>query len=195
MSIRFMLDTDDLTKLTGHAEILATYADLVTDLTALQAKFPHSVVVLIDRGQGDPSGQASVFDVEPTLLTPEQAAKRYDEQHAKHVKYLTVYSDRNDVAAVDAAMGKRAFHRWIATLDGTAHIAGFSPLERPTAIQCFNAASLGYHADGSLVFNDTWHPTMNGVQIAAARDDFLRATQNITAALDDLHKLAAATGV
>lgn len=194
MPIRFMLDTDVLDDLTPRAELLATYADLVTDLAALQAKFPNSQIILIDRGLGDPTGQATIFDVEPGALTPEQAADGYDRQKAKGLRDLTVYCDRNTLPAVDQAMGDRVFYRWIATLDGTVAISGFTPLERPAAVQCFSAAMLGVHGDGSLVLDDDWHASVNVHNVAAVRMALSDAADKLTIAHDHIHRVAAAIG-
>jgi hypothetical protein len=194
MTIRFMLDTDNLADLTEHAELLATYADLVPDFHAEQRKYPRSILILIDRGLGDPSGMASVFDIERGADTVSAAVARYDVQAAKGIKYLTAYHDRADTDTVRAAFGTRKPYHWIATLDGTATITGFKPLHEPAAIQCFGAALLGYHADGSLVLEDTWHPTLDTADVAAIRADFADATNRMAAAMADLHKLAAAIG-
>lgn len=194
MTIRFMIDTDNLTDLTGHVEILATYSDLVPVPANLQAKFPHSVIVLIDRGLGDPSGEASVFDIEPGALTIAEAVSKYDAQKAKGVKYLTAYHDRAETDAVKAGFGKRPVYHWIATLDGTAHIQAFKPLFTPAVIQCLSATELGYHADGSLVLEDSWHPTLDTTDAAILRADVADAEIRLQAALQDVHRMAAALG-
>lgn len=194
MAIRFMLDTDNLNDLTGHAKLLATYADLVTDLPALQAKFPNSVIILIDRGLGDHTGQASVFDIERGALTIPQAVQAYDRQHARGVRELTVYCSRDNLATVNAAFGARSVYRWIATLDGTVHIAGFKALEGPAVVQCLSAAMLGYHADGSLVLQDGWHRTTDLASTAPLQADIADAKLHLAAVATDLAKLTAAIG-
>lgn len=194
MSVRFMLDTDQISDLTPHAELLATYADLVTDLKVLQARFPNSRIILIDRGLGDPTGLASVFDVEPGALTADQAAEGYDRQHAKDVEYLTVYCSRDELPAVDLAMGARNFYRWIATLDGTATITGFTPMQAPAAVQCFSAAMLGVHADGSLVFQDQWNPTMTNGAARTASAELINTADALITVHDDLRRKAVAIG-
>lgn len=163
MGVRFMLDSDNLADLSPVAELLATYSDLVTDLPALRAKFPDSVVLLIDRGQGDPTGQASIWDVEPGCLTIAEAVAKYDDAVSRGIKYPTIYDSRGIMPEVVAAMGHRHFWKWIATLDGTAHIADLRPLHDPAAVQCLSAAELGIHADGSLVFRDDWNPTLHAM--------------------------------
>lgn len=194
MAIRFMIDTDNLSMLTGHVELLATYADLVHDFGAEQAKYPHSTLILIDRGLGDPTGLASVFDIEPGALTIAEAVARFDEQHAKGIKFLTNYHDRADIDAVRQAFGDRVYYTWDATLDGTAHIDGNDPLHHPTAIQCLTATDLGYQADGSLVFDDGWHPRPHTGIPPVLRADLNHAISQAAALSSDLHRMAAAIG-
>jgi hypothetical protein len=156
-----MLDTDESAGLTAsgiRADLLATYADQVDAkvLAGLKASWPQ--VVLIDRGLGDPLGKASVIDVETGAHRPADAPGWYDRQHGRGIKYLTAYANRSSQPAVSAAMGKRQFYRWIATLDGTAHVTPYTPGKTPAAVQCLGAAALGFHADLSLVFEDWWNP-------------------------------------
>lgn len=194
MTIRFMLDSDNLADLTDHAELLATYADLVTDLPALEKQHPSSVVILIDRGLGDPTGLSTVADVERGAMTVDQAAAWYDRQHAKQLRDLTVYCSRDSLAAVDTAMGARVFYRWIATLDGTVHIDGFKPLQAPAAVQCLSETMLGVHGDGSLVLQDHWHRTVDIANAAALRTTLTAAANDLGQVMADIRHLAAATG-
>lgn len=156
--IRFMLDSDNLSDLDPVAELLMTYSDLVSDPASLQKKLAPSKLILIDRGLGDPSGTASVFDIERGTLTIAQAVTEYDRKKSAGIEYLTVYGNRSNIGAIDEAFGNRKPWRIIATLDGTSHIAGIRALHGPAAIQCLGADALGIHADGSLVFEDAWHP-------------------------------------
>lgn len=192
--IRFMIDTDDLSKLTGHVELLATYSDLVPHPEELQNEFPNSTLILINRGLGDPSGTASVFDIEPGALTPQQAVREYDAQYAKGVKYLTAYHDRSEADAVAAAFGQRPHFNWDATLDGTAHIKGYDPLHSPAVIQCLTSQDLDYHADGNLVFEDNWHPTRTPFPAAAMRNDLQAASGTLNTLASDLHRMAVLLG-
>ena len=163
MSIRVMLDTDVLADLDGHFEILATYTDLIPDmaaLDALRAKYPGSEVILIDRGLGDPTGQATIADVEPGAMTPDDlpgwvARKRADKPAGW--EFLTAYSDRNDLPAIEAIQHEGLWH-WVATLDGTCFITGWRPLHGPAAVQILGEAAIGIHGDLSLVLEDQWHP-------------------------------------
>jgi len=153
MTIRTMLDTNTPAALTPRADLLATYADLATPTlkAALEQHWPQ--VVWIDRGQGDPMHLATVYDVEPGALTPQQAI---DKAKASKLPYLTAYASRSTMMQVDA-LGWGGY-RWYATLDGTAHVPGHTPGLEPAAIQCLGEAQLGFHADLSLVFEDGWHP-------------------------------------
>lgn len=192
--IRFMIDTDQLAALTGHAELLATYADLVTDLPAFQARYPHSEIILIDRGIGDPTGMASVFDIEQGALDLPAARAHYEAQASKGIRFLTVYHDRAIADEVKAAFAPHMPYHWYATLDGTAHIAGYVPLEGPVAVQCLSSADLGYHADGSLVFEDSWHPTRTVATPQLARQLVANARGQVVNMAGDLSKLAAVIG-
>jgi hypothetical protein len=39
------------------------------------------------------------------------------------------------------------------------HISGFKAGKTPAAIQFANAATLNFHCDGSVVWQDGWHPS------------------------------------
>jgi len=154
---RYMIDTDTPYAAGLPPDMLATYADLVkTNVVLTQLEAKHGIVVLIDRGHGDPLGKASVIDVERGARGVSDVRPWYNHQHAAGVRYLTVYANRTTMPQIDAA-GWTGY-RWYATLDGTAHIPGRPAGFAPAAIQCFTEAMLGYHADGSLVFEDNWHP-------------------------------------
>lgn len=157
--IRFAVDTDRLTDLDQPAHILLTYSDLVHD--GVQVGFPLNgrALVLINRGLGDPSGTATVWDVESGAIPVGDLPVLYDGAHSRGLKNLTVYCSRDTLPAVNAAMGKRSVYHWVATLDGTVHVGGWGPLRGPAAVQCFNSNMLGIHADGSLVFDSGWNPT------------------------------------
>jgi len=195
MSIRFMIDTDDLSVLTDHVQLQATYSDLVTDPATLAGKFPHSIIIYIDRGLGDPGDKATIFDVERGALTVAQAVNEYDRKHAQGIRELTVYCDRSTLPAVNAAFGARQVYRWVATLDGTAHIDGHKPLESPAAVQCLSAAMLGIHADGSLVFQDGWHRQAEVADPKVVKADLTAIGGELSKTAADLHELAAAIGV
>lgn len=153
-----MLDTDDVSKLIGAVPLLATYADLVDNAADLRRKFPASQVLLIDRGSGDPAGEATIADVERGLLTPGDVRPWIERKEREGRRDLMVYANRNTWPQIDADTQGLRFARWYATLDGTAHIDGYAPLVAPAAIQVIGADALGYHADLSLVFDSLWNP-------------------------------------
>lgn len=181
--IRLMFDSDNPDSIPVNG-IAATYSDLVPDMDALaarRAKFPLGLV-LIDRGHGDPTGQASIIDVETGLHAVADAAPWYDRQLAAGIPYLTVYANRSTYPAINTAMGSRNFYRWITTLDGTMHIAGYTPGKRPALVQFATEQMLGFHCDASVIWADTWHPefppaptTWPGVQTVLDEMDNLAA--------------------
>lgn len=169
--IRVAFDSDDLAALPNSAPILLTYSDIVPDLGLIQAVHPHSTIILIDRGLGDPGLRATVADVETGALTPADLPHWYDERHAAGRQFLTVYNNRDTMPAVLTALaGRPAFH-WVATLDGTVHIPGFVPLQGPALVQILGANQLGIHADLSLVLRDDWHPIPPAIEPAAVGRD------------------------
>lgn len=185
-----MLDSDDVTALTGHAELVATYADLVTNATLFRQSFPHSEVILIDRGLGDPTDEATVMDIETGALTIGDIPARYDRWHSQGRAYITVYCNRSNRPAVDQALGDRKAWHWEATLDGTVIVPEGVPLRKPAVVQCLTAGMLGLHADGNLVLEDGWHPRIiPAVRSAVIRDLNLAISQHATLG-SDLHKLA-----
>jgi hypothetical protein len=157
--IRFALDSDDLSALDQPVDIILTYADLVKDASGLRFPLNGRAFARIDRGLGDHGVPAPIWDVESGALRPADLPGKYDAAAKAGVEMLTAYANRATMPAVDAVMGNRVFHRWFATLDGSAHVAGYTPMRGPAAIQCLSEAMLGIHADGSLVFLPDWFPT------------------------------------
>lgn len=154
---RLMFDSDIIADLPRNA-LAATYSDLIPDqpaLTKLRAQFPHGLL-LIDR-HGDPTGTAVILDVETGLHAPADIPAWLDRKKAQGITG-TIYCNRSQLAACDAAAGTRPHYRWIATLDGTLHIAGFKPGHTPAAVQFATSQMLGFHCDGSVVWQDDWHP-------------------------------------
>lgn len=185
--MRVMLDSDRIDiilALNGTAPLLATYSDLVPHPDQLQAKLTHSKLVLIDRGLGDPSGLASVYDIEGGADTPGGFPGWYDKQNAKGIADLTAYVNRSNLDQVDKDAGNRNFFRWVSTLDGTCSIAGFPHLRAPAAVQVLGEAHLGVHADLSLVYEDQWNSTR---ELVAA--DLIPIEHNVAAVLTALQRL------
>jgi hypothetical protein len=158
-----MLDTDNPALLSGPLFAgcrVATYADLVTPL--ILSNYLGRLIV-IDRGRGDPHNAATVADIEPTLLTVAEGVAKIKQWVAEHRPFPTAYCDRNDWPAVDAALAGIPHHDWIATLDGTLLPDG----RRPAVVQVWGETALGFHADLSIVWDDTWHPIRPAVSWAS----------------------------
>jgi len=184
--IRTAMDTDNLAALDGAFPIIMTYSDLVPVPSQLQVRFPNSELVLIDRKLGDPSGQASIIDIEPGAWDVSEARSWFEAKIAARVPFLTAYSDRAELAAIDAALAGVPHFRWIATLDGTVHIPGYTPLRSPAVVQILDAAHSGAPIDISLVLEDNWHPTLAVPDISAAltsAESALTATNTAVAAM------------
>lgn len=173
--IRLAFDSDDLAALPNSAPFLFTYSDIVPDIAPLQAQHPHSTIVLIDRGLGDPGLRATLADVETGALRPADIPRWFDERHAIGRQFLTIYCNRDTLPAVYAALGPRPAFHWVATLDGTVHVDGFTPLQGPALVQILGAGQLGIHADLSLVLRDDWHPAPTPREPAAVAADLALA--------------------
>jgi hypothetical protein len=157
--IRTALDSDQLTVFGPITDFILTYSDLVTDPAGFEKDHPGKQVVYIDRGIGDPDDKASIIDAETGAYRYDQVADWYDRKAHAHVAYLTYYCDRSGIPSVESNLNGRRMYRWIATLDGTLHVAAFAPLAGPDLVQFANSAAVGIHADMSLVFNPGWHPS------------------------------------
>lgn len=138
---------------------MATYADLVTP-AMLNAYLGR--LVAIDRGRGDPLNVATVADIEPGLLTVSEGTAKVKAWAAQHRQFPTAYSDRNDWAAVEAELTGVHHYSWISTLDGTILPDG----KRPAVVQAWGEAAIGFHADMSVVWDETWHPIRPAVSWA-----------------------------
>jgi hypothetical protein len=139
---------------------IATYADLVTP--AILAAAGHRLVV-IDRGSGDPHGVATVADIEPGCLTVAEGAAKIRQWIAARRPYPTAYHDRAVQGEVTAALAGERYYTWDATLDGTMRVPGVNL----AAIQIAPSAVVGFHADLSVVWDDSWHPQSGGPSPAA----------------------------
>lgn len=167
-SIRIALDSDDLSVFGAPCDFILTYSDLVHDGVAFAAEHPGKQIEYIDRGMGDPGGKATIIDVETGAHTVASIPAWYDAKAAKHLPYLTYYCNRSTLPGVQAVIGSRHMWRWIATLDGTVAVHGFSPLQGPDLVQCTPAVHLGFHADLSLVLSPSWHPAPVSTHLGAA---------------------------
>jgi hypothetical protein len=134
----------------GEAELVATYADLVTP--ALAAQFGADLLV-IDRGNGDPHHLATAGDFERGALKPADAPGWWDEHHDRGD--LTVYADRSTMPALIRELGPhRPAWRWWATLDGTMRI----PRNPGAMVQFAGTEQTGFHADATIIYNPRWRP-------------------------------------
>lgn len=189
--LRVALDTENLELLRPLAPVMLTYADLVPSPDQIKARIAPSVLVLIDRKLGDPSGQASVCDIEPGSWRPDEFAGWYDERANKGIKFLTAYADRSEMPAVDDAAGKRGFWRWLATLDGTLHAPGYAPLHSPALVQAINAQMIGENFDMSIIMEPQWHPTPDLSHFPVLAEIARRALAATTSAGTDLGRIIA----
>lgn len=142
--------------------LVATYADILTP--ELIAGYGPRLVV-IDRGLGDPHHMATVADVENGALSIGAAVARVKEWNAAGVPFPTVYHDRAIDSEMTAALGSERCFRWIATLDGTL----VPDVPRHDVVQFAGAATVGLHADLSIVWNPSWHPQAAGPTAGAIR--------------------------
>lgn len=142
--------------------LVATYADILTPemITGYGQR-----LVVVDRGLGDPHRMATVADVEPGALSVAQAVERVREWNAAGVAFPTVYHNRDIDGEMTTALGTERCFRWIATLDGTL----VPDVPRYDVVQFAGAATVGLHADLSIVWNAAWHPQAAGPTAGAIR--------------------------
>ncbi|MGH3284416.1 MAG: hypothetical protein ACRDPD_06985 [Streptosporangiaceae bacterium] len=156
--IRLACDSDELAKLV-ECPVVLTYSDLVPDAAALKAlehRFPDSEVGLIDRGLGDPTGQATIADIETGTLALAQvtswlAGKRHDGWSC-----LTIYGSFSTLAQVDREAGPHKWWRWFARWGTTLQVPG-----HPGAMLQFDSDG-PEHLDWSIIRNPHWHPRARG---------------------------------
>jgi hypothetical protein len=180
--VRFAVDSDNLDML-FPADFVRTYADLVDQagLASLRARFPDSVIELIDRGLGDPTGTANIYDVEPGALSPAQAADRVRAGHAAGQRWQLVYSDQADLDAVMQACERLTYWHWIAAFGQL-----IVPTHRSAQIQFASAEMLAFHADLSIVWDPAYRPAPGTAALLA------RATQAAESLAGGLGQPAAA---
>lgn len=157
-----MFDSDDVTVLADALFAgcrIASYADLVNPRLYAAAAGRMKV---IDRGNGDPHGLATIADIEPGCLTVDQGVALIRQWASEGRHQPTAYHDRNLWAEVDAKLAGVSYHSWIATLDGTCSPDG----KRPDAVQILDSSKVGQHVDMSIVWNEAWFPLPAGPSIA-----------------------------
>jgi len=116
------------------------------------ARFPGATQVRINVN-GAP-GRGNCLDVETGDATPGHAPIWYDSINWMPKGDLLIYCNRSNVGAVIAAMGKRSWHLWLATLDGS--IPNTVNGKTVTAVQMLGAAQLHQNIDLSAVLDNTW---------------------------------------
>lgn len=172
---RVLFDSDQPAVLVAPARagvLVATYADLLTPEIIAQL---GPMLLVIDRGQGDPHGLATIADIEPGLLSVADGAAKIRQWISEHRAFPTAYHDRALWQEVHQALAGVNYHEWIATLDGTCNPNG----TRPAAVQILGADKVGFHADLSIVWDDAWHPAPAGAtaaQVAAVRSALAQAS-------------------
>lgn len=169
--IRTAQDSEDLHAFTHNTDFILTYSDLLTDTREFEAEHPGQQVRYIDRGLGDPGGKATIIDIETGARTIRDLVPWYEQKLANHLTYITMYVNRSNIVAANAALGSRPINRWVATLDGTLHVDGFTPMEWPALVQIADSARTGINADLSLVMAPGWNPTDKTVALPALQAD------------------------
>lgn len=143
-------------------QMVAVYrnGNYAADLAAVRARFPDPVVLLtIDVNGSDPTAQIRDWESGDYGGNLEQwviASK------ASGNKWPTIYCSRDSIAQVRVDTGSQVLNKdywlWVATLDNT--YATEYP-DAPTgvvAVQYQGAEQLGFNADRSIVFYDSWYP-------------------------------------
>jgi len=169
--IRLAIDSDVLPGVAGRFPLIFTYSDLVPDYAAFAARYPSSEVVLIDRGLGDPTGLASVIDVETGARAPQDIPGWVRDKTSRDIRWLMVYCNRSNLDACRAAVRDRSVYWWVATLDGTLAIPPSMPLAGPTMVQFAGENLTGVHCDVSLVLDEHYRPSRITGPVAGAQQD------------------------
>lgn len=155
---RVMFDSTTPQAIPSNAEIVAGYVDGAFRWhNSAWDRFPHAKQVRITVTANHSRGNC--LDVEKGDATPAQAPGWIRARQAAGIRYVTIYCNRSTLPAVDRACHGLSYYRWVATLDGTLHIPGFTPLERPAAVQFANSTMAGANVDVSIVWEDQWHPS------------------------------------
>src|SRR6266702_3604286 len=129
--IRLACDSDRLSSLV-ETPVVLTYSDLIPSigvLDSLERRFPSSEIGLIDRGLGDPTGQATIANVEARSKTPAEMPGWLAAKTAQGWSCLTVYGKADIIAVVEHTAGVHAhgwwrwFARWGSVLEVPGHPA------------------------------------------------------------------------
>lgn len=184
MTLRLMCDSDRPSEL-ERAAFAATYSDLLptqSHIDALQARLGATKLIIIDRGLGDPTGQASVADVERGAMTPADLPAWRERKRADLVSFITVYHSWSLLADVLAALGGEAMWHWIARWG---HLTATTP--GLASVQFASASMLSSACDWSVVHDDRWHPEAGpGERVTAALANITRAEDALRGAVTNL---------
>lgn len=152
---RLMCDSDQAADLV-ECPFVTAYADKITTpaaCAALEARFPRSKVLYIDRGLGDPLDLATIGDFEPGALTKADARPWVKARLAAGKRFTTAYSDQDWLPDLITALDGLPYWHWIAD-PGALTVPG-----HPAAtVQVMFAPPKGPHIDLSVVKNDAYWP-------------------------------------
>lgn len=154
---RLMCDSTDINDIPQWADLIGTYCtgSYAVPFETVRAKFPRQALVRINTN-ADPA-HGNCLDVESGDAGPDQAPAWYDARLKAGIKYLAIYCNRSNLAAVAKAMGSRDCHYWLSTLDGSLPV--IYDTIKLDAVQAFGQKMLaGRHMDLSVVWSADWHP-------------------------------------
>jgi hypothetical protein len=154
-----MCDSDQAADLI-QTEFVTTYADKITtraDHAALEARFPRSRVLYIDRALGDPLDLATIGDFEPGALSKAQARPWVKGRLNAGKKFVTAYSDQDWLPDLITSLDGLPYWHWIAD-PGALTVPGHPA----AAVQFMFAPPKGPHVDLSAVKNDAYWPESAG---------------------------------
>ena len=141
----------------GWSGMVATYCNGIGAVPEWEVKatFPKASGFVRINVNGDPS-QGDCLDVETGDATPDMLDGWLRARTAQGVTDLAVYCNRSTLPAVLTATSLDPYH-WVATLDGTLWIPGYTALVGPAAVQILPASLTGANVDLSIVLEDGWH--------------------------------------
>lgn len=159
VTTRTMYDSTTPAAIPAGAQMVAAYIDGKYAWSAEElARFPDATKLGITVTGNEVT---DIIDVETGDATPAHVPGWItDTKRVEHPHRATVYCNRSSLGAVKAACQGAGFTLghdyvlWVATLDGTTELADMHGV---VAIQDKSAAMLGFHADSSVVVDDTWH--------------------------------------
>jgi hypothetical protein len=156
--IRLACDSDRLASLV-ETNVVLTYSDLVPGTAALrdlEHRFPLSEIGLIARGLGDPTGAATIADVEAGTLSLAQAGDWLIAKRAQGWSCLTFYGSQTTLANLAQMVGPHGWWRWFARWGTVLKVPG-----HPDAMLQFDNDP-DEHVDWTLIRNPHWHPRARG---------------------------------